>query len=89
VLTGFDLAQESQRGSHADHSVAAHAQVAGIVEEDHTGIARRIEWLHKQSSNQNVRPARFAQNRTPVYVVVAAKAFKALGKRPGSQVGSA
>ena len=42
VRSRADAAQVRERGGHADGAVAAHAKVAGVVEENHAGRGRRI-----------------------------------------------
>ena len=56
-------AQIPEGGGHADHPVAAHAQVARVVEEDDAGNRRRIDRLDQHGAHQNLRPPRLAQNR--------------------------
>ncbi len=43
VRAGPDPPQVGQRDRHADRAVAAHAEVADVVEEDHAGRAGRID----------------------------------------------
>ena len=57
-----DPAQMCQRDGHADRAVAAHAEVADVVEEDHARRAGRVARLAEQGADQHVGPARLVHD---------------------------
>lgn len=71
----------SQGDNKANGSMATHMQVASVIEEDHSGGARLIGRLAKQSSDQNVRASWFQDNACPDVVEVVTKPLKPLAKR--------
>ena len=59
-----------QRDRDADRPVAAHAQVARVVEEDHPGGAGRVGRLAQERPDQSVPAARLVDHRLPEVVGV-------------------
>jgi hypothetical protein len=79
----------AERDGDADRAVAAHAQIADVVEKDHAGGAGRIHGRAKQGADQHVGAPRLADDRPPQVVVNRAKPFTPLGQGPRTQVGAA
>ena len=86
MLAGLDAAQMRERDGDADGSVSAHAQVAGVVEEDDAGCRRWIDRLHEIGAHKHVGAARFAKDGAAEVVVAAAEMFKAFGERSGARI---
>ena len=78
---GADPAQVGQRDGHADRAVAAHAEVADVVEEDHAGRARRVGRLAEQRADHHVRAARLVDHGRAERVVPVAEDRQPLGHR--------
>jgi hypothetical protein len=85
----LDAAQVSQRYRDADGAVAAHAQVAGVVEEDDTRSAGRINGLDEKRSDQDIGAAWLAEDGASQVVVVVAQTIEALSERAGAEIGAA
>ena len=79
IFSYSDAAKIRQCGGHANGSMSAHAQVTGVIEEDHSRCRRRINGLEQQRTHEHIRPARFQENRAPVDVMVLAKNLQAFG----------
>ena len=60
---GTDAAQVPQRLDHADHAVAAHPQIAGVVEEEDGRGAFGIERRLQHGADHPFGAARFADQR--------------------------
>ena len=84
-----DPSQVAQRDGDADRSVAAHAEIADVVEEDHAGDAGRILGRAQQRTDQHVGAARLADDRPPEVVVDGSKSLAPLGQGPRTKVGPA
>ncbi len=78
-----------QRRDHADRAVAAHPDVADVVEEDHAGGTGAVLRLDEQRADDHVRAARLVDDGGAVAVELAPEAFAARGKRPRAEVGAA
>ena len=72
--------------NQTNRSVTTHAQIANVIEEDHTGNARRIHGFAEQSANHHVGTPRLIHYGGAKTVVPAAEAFQALGNGPASEV---
>jgi hypothetical protein len=81
VLPGPDAIHMCQGGNQPDGAVPAHPEVADIIEEDHTGCARRIRWPAQESANDYLGAPRLIDDGRPKCVVLSAKAFEALRQR--------
>jgi len=86
MLAGLDAAHMRERDGDANGSVSAHAQVAGVVEEDDAGCRRWIDRLHEIGAHKHVGAARFAKDGAAEVVVAAAEMFKAFGERSGARI---
>ena len=89
VAAGLNAAQMSQRHCHADGAMAAHAQVACVVEEDNASGTCRIDRLNQKRPNQDVGTARLAEDGAPQVVVIVAQLFHSLSQRAGAEIGAA
>ena len=76
----MDTAQVSQRHRHADGAMAAHAQVAGVVEEDDARGAGWVNGLNQKRANQDIGSPGLAEDGAPEVVMVAAQVFEALSE---------
>ena len=89
VRAGPDPPQVGQGDGHADRPVAAHAEVADVVEEDHAGRTRRIDRRQQDRTDHDVRPARLVDDRRAKRVVPVAEDGQPLGHGAGAQIGPA
>jgi hypothetical protein len=89
MVAGLDEAQVSHRHRHADGAMAAHAQVAGVVEEHDARGAGWVNGLHQERSDQDIGPARLAEDGAPKMVVMVAQVIEALSERANAEVGAA
>ena len=76
----LDPSQMSQGHANSDRSVAAHAQVSDIVEENDAGRASGILRLQQQSTHHDIRAARFVYNGRAKRVVLFTKGFELFGR---------
>ena len=83
-----DPPEVGQGHRHADRPVAAHAEVADVVEEDDAGRGGRIDRLEDQGADHHVRAARLVDDRRPERVVPVAEHGEAIGHRAGAQLGA-
>jgi hypothetical protein len=86
MVAGLDAAQVSQRYRDADGAMAAHAQVACVVEKDDARGAGWIGGLDEKRSDQDIGAARLAENRAPQMVVAVAQPIETLSKRAGAEI---
>src|SRR5712691_4418512 len=77
-----DAAEMGERHGHADGPVAAHAQDADVIEEDHAGHAARIDWLTEQGTDKDIRAARFVDHGGAKGIVSLAEKLALMGQRP-------
>jgi len=69
--------------------MTAHAQVAGVVEEEDARGAGWIGGFEQKRSDQDIGAARLAEDGAPQVVVVVAQAIEALSHRAGAEIGAA
>src|ERR1017187_1338567 len=81
-----DPPEMGQRHHQPDGAVAAHAEVADVVEEDDAGVAGRVGGLAEQGPDDGIVAARFVDHRGAEGVELGAKAFEALGDRARAQI---
>ena len=62
MRSGGDAAHVLERFDQADRAVAAHAEVADVVEKDHSGSGSRIDRFAEQRADDRVVAARFADD---------------------------
>jgi hypothetical protein len=74
MLPGADATQVREGRDDADRAMAAHPDVADVVEEDHAGGARGIRRLDQQRADDHVRAARLVHDGGSIAVEVALKA---------------
>ena len=79
----------SQRDNQSDRPVTAHSEIADIIEEDHTSCARRINWLAKERTDNNVRSTRLVDDGRPERIMPGAKVFQPLSHRTSTQIRTA
>ncbi len=89
MRAGRDFSQMGQRDDEADGAVAAHAQVADVIEEDDTGGAGLIDRFAEQRAYDDIRSARLVDDGGTEAVVEALKAFQPLGEGAVAEVGAA
>src|ERR1019366_8836522 len=85
----LDAAHVFQGGQQADGAVAAHAQVADVVEEDHAGVVGGAGRLAQQRAHDGVVAARLIHGGRAEAVEPGAEAGQALGDGAVAQVGAA
>ena len=78
-----------QRHRDADRAVAAHAQVADVVEEDDARGGRTGRPARGQGADHHVRAARLVDDGRAERVVTVAEDGQALGHRAGAELGAA
>ena len=88
-VPGADPAQVGQRHGDADRAVAAHAEVADVVEEDDAGGGGRIDRLEDQGADHHVRAARLVDDGRAERVVTVAEDREAIGHRAVAELGPA
>ena len=71
--SGRDATQISECGGDADHAVAAHAKVSGIIEENYAGCGCRIDRLNQQCANQDLGTPRLTENGAAVNIMFVAQ----------------
>ena len=81
-----DLAQVGERHQQADRPVAAHPEVADVVEEDHPGGARRVGRLDQERPDHRVRPPRLVADGRPELIEPRAEGLLALGQAARPEV---
>jgi hypothetical protein len=86
---GADSAEMRERGDEADRSVTAHADVADVVEENHSGGTGRIDRIAKQRADDYVRASRFVDDCCAEIIMQTLKAVSAIGERATAEIGSA
>ena len=87
VHAGFDPAQVGEGHHQADGAVAAHAQVAAVVEEDHPGAGLGIDRLAVQRADQHIAAARLQHAGGAPVVMPFGENLPALGHAAGAEVG--
>ncbi len=89
VHAGTDPPEVCQRGDQADGAVAAHAEVATVVEEDHSGTGFGIDRCAEQGADQYVAAARLEDAGGAPGVVALAEQAPALGHVALAEIGKA
>src|SRR5438552_2008350 len=84
-----DPTEMRERHRRTDRSMAAHADVADVVEEDHARSTARIDRLAQQRADDHIGSARLIDNARAIAVVLRAEALPSLGERTGAQRRSA
>src|SRR4051812_36834309 len=62
MLAGRNAADVGKRSNQPDRPVTAHAKIADVVEEDHSGDTRTFTRRNEQRPDHHVRPARLVYN---------------------------
>ncbi len=68
-----------QRGDQPDGAVAAHAQIAGVIEEDHPCAGVGVHWCAQQRTYQHIAAARLQHAGGPPGIVPFGQQLPALG----------
>src|SRR5690606_8756393 len=68
IPSGADASQVGERDDHADGAVAAHIEVADVVEEDHARTTGVVARLAKESADHDVRSAGLVNDRGAIAV---------------------
>ena len=89
VFARLDSAHVRQRDDEADGAMAAHAETADVVEENHTGHTRGVFRLDEQRPDHDVRTARLVDDGGPERVEFLLKALTPDGERSAAQIGAA
>jgi hypothetical protein len=88
MLANGDLAEVEESDGDAHHSVAAHAEVADVVEEDDAGGASFIVRLEQYRPDHYFRAARLVNQGGAHPVVLLAKGREFVSDAAAAQVGS-
>src|SRR6185503_7321027 len=86
---GLHLSGERERRHKADRAVAAHAEVADVVEEDDTEAAIAAVGRTQQRTDDDIGPARLVDDCGTVVVELLTEARETVAERPAAQVWSA
>ncbi|MNF90456.1 hypothetical protein D3C84_730210 [compost metagenome] len=89
VLAGLDMPQVMQRVDQADGAVTAHAEVAGVVEEDHAAGGIRRHRFAVQRTHQHIVATGLQQAGATPLVMLLAQGIALLGHGPAGQLGQA
>ena len=76
VFSRSNATQIRKSGDQADGAVAAHSQIAHIIEKDYARCARGIDRLAKQRPHDDVRTARLIHHGGTEIIVFGPKTFK-------------
>ena len=79
MFANLDATHVGQRGHQADGAVTAHAEVAGVVEEDHSGCRVGGNRLTKQGAHDHIVAARLQHGGSAPPVMCGRKQGSALG----------
>ena len=85
----LNSASVPQRDGHADRPMAAHSQIAHVVEEDQSGSTIQIRRFAQERADDHVRSAGFADHGLTESVVILAKPIAFLSDWPASKIGKA
>ena len=80
MFAGRQPAEPRQRGNEPDGAVAAHVQVAHVVEEDHTGGAGGVCGWREQGAYHHIVAARFIHYCRAEVVVLFTELHYAFGQ---------
>ena len=83
-----DSAEMREGDDEPDGSMAAHADIADVVEEDHTGGAGGIDGIAEERADDYVRTARLIDDRCAEIIMQTLEAISAIGERPTAEIGS-
>lgn len=86
---GCDAPQVIQRTHQADGAVAAHAQVAAVVEEDHPGTGIRRLGFAQQGPHQHIAAPRLQHAGRAPAIVALLQDRQPFGHRTAAQIGKA
>src|SRR5215813_12282127 len=81
-----DQIQVGKRNDQANRSMAAHPQIAHIIEKDHSCCTRRITRLTKQCADHDIRSSGFVDDRRTKAVMHGAELLEPLGQWASPQV---
>ena len=79
-------AQVLKRNHHADGAMAAHAQIADVVEVNHGGVAGGVAGLAQERAHHGVVAARFIHHGGAELVEPVAEAVEPPGQRTPAEV---
>jgi len=88
MLAGLDAPHVSERGDQADGSVAAHAEIAYVIEEDDARGRFGIDGIAEQGTDDDLRTSRFADDASAEVVEFLAKSFPAFSQGSVAEIGS-
>ena len=86
MVPGLDATQARERDGQPDGSVAAHAEVANVVEKDHAGRAGGILGWNEQGADQHVGSARFVDHGGAKGVVLGAQHLQLIRHAAATEV---
>ncbi len=89
VLAGRDLAEVRQSHHQADRSMAAHPQIADVVEEDRARGRLRVDRVAEQRAHDHIRSSGLVDNRRAEVVEVGAEAAQPVRHRSCAEIGPA
>src|SRR5436309_3027540 len=89
MFSGPETSHMRERRHHADGAMTAHAEIADVIEEDHSRSARCIGRLAEERADEHVRAARFIHHSAAKAIIPLAKNFEAPGERTAAQIRAA
>ena len=88
VAAGADPPQMRKRHRDADRPVAAHPEVARVVEEDHGGGRGAVDRFHEERSDERVGATRLEDHAATEVVVRRAEALEPIGEGSAAEIGT-
>ena len=89
MVSRLNPSEMSESADDADQPVAAHAEIAHVVEEDHAGRRCWISRFAEQSADEHVRSARLIDHGAAKLVMPFAKNGHSVSHRAAAQIGTA
>jgi hypothetical protein len=86
MLSGTDATQMRERRHQPDGAVTAHAEVAGVVEEKHTGSAGRIAGFHEHRTHDHIRASRLIDHCGAKAIVLRPESLQALRQSVAAEI---
>src|SRR5438445_4123891 len=89
VITGVDAAKVRESSDKPDGSVAAHSQIADIIEKDNASSTGTIGRFNEAGPDYDVGPARLVDDGRTQAIVLRTQGVQFVGNAAVAQVGSA
>jgi hypothetical protein len=87
VFAGRDLSHVLERAHQTYHAVAAHAEVAYVVEEDDAAGGPLVYWLAQHRAHDGIVPTRLPHDGRTEIIVIPTEQHHSFCHRPGPQSG--